>query len=233
MLWKNGKIAAYLGNSLNGIAEKDGEIYTIGTKKEDTKTLAVIWKGSTEFAVLGEFQVYDIFISGNDVYALLGRFENGVTTTYIWKNGSLSELDETLESSYSGNSIFVSGSDVYVSGQYDKQPVYWKNGVMTKLTDGAAGMASKIVLSGSDIYIVGSLDIDTVTKKAVFWKNGEQTTMDNGQFTSRYSDVFIHGNDVYVAGSINTTKTKQEAFIWKNGEQISLGGRTASVIWVK
>lgn len=61
-------------------------------------------------------------------------------------------------------SLAVSGGDVYAAGQiYQQLPgllrtmaVVWKNGELTRLTDGSTeAEASAVAVSGSDVYVAG------------------------------------------------------------------------------
>ncbi|HPB48230.1 MAG TPA: hypothetical protein PLX16_06410, partial [Exilispira sp.] len=71
------------------------------------------------------------------------------------------------------NSIYVSGSDIYVAGYYyngtNNIACYWKNGSKTGLSAGNASEANSIYLSGSDIYVAGYYNNGS-NNIACYWK---------------------------------------------------------------
>ncbi|MBS1935925.1 MAG: hypothetical protein JST96_18140, partial [Bacteroidetes bacterium] len=74
--------------------------------------------------------------------------------------------------------IYVSGTDVYVSGYYRDVAKYWKNGTMVDLTATAYNpifneSATGITGLGSDIYISGN----EISAGTGYWKNGAFTAL--------------------------------------------------------
>src|SRR5690606_28370772 len=114
-----------------------------------------------------------LFVSGSDVY--VGGMED--LEARIWKNGVGTNVSGGFQSRV--NSIFVSGNDVYAAGWLvsttEFNAVIWKNGTLTKLTDGSkyAG-ASSVYVANNDVY-VGGYEYNNNTDKvliAKMWKNG-------------------------------------------------------------
>lgn len=62
---------------------------------------------------------------------------SGKTSAAYWKNNTIKILDNSAGGSYA-NSIYVSGNDIYVSGNIDNgsnvKAVYWKNNTPFELT---------------------------------------------------------------------------------------------------
>jgi hypothetical protein len=61
-----------------------------------------------------------------------------------------------------GRSIYVTGTDVYVSGEYRDLAKYWKNGVLTDLSQTIPAptnfeSVAAITGKGTDVYIAGSI----------------------------------------------------------------------------
>ena len=111
-------------------------------------------------------------------------------------------------------------ADVYVAGNfntlapsgYNFIPVYWKNGVMTKLSE-SPGDARAMAIVGNDIYVIGKLDSNG--DKWSIWKNGVMT--DFADATAYVYSMKAIGSDIYVCGMINSHAT-----YWKNGTPHSI-----------
>jgi hypothetical protein len=102
-------------------------------------------------------------------------------TNYVatyWRNGIPTHLSDGTKSILA-NSIFVSGSDIYVAGEEDylssltgSVAKYWKNGVVTNLpADNQYNHANAIFVVGNDIYIAGYEQGNSFSS-AKYWKNG-------------------------------------------------------------
>ncbi|MGE8427982.1 MAG: FKBP-type peptidyl-prolyl cis-trans isomerase N-terminal domain-containing protein [Sphingobacterium sp.] len=170
------------------------------------------------------------FVSGNDVYVA-----NSTDEAAYWKNGTKVTLDNTLHhpNSVQVSSIFVSGSDVYVSGfksyaskgadNTNKQmALYWKNGQEIILSTGTGRYATRstrsIFVSGNDVYVAGmSTDPTTGESMAVYWKNGQEVVLAKGQTFTQALAIAVSGSDVYVAGENSNRKV-----YWKNGQETNL-----------
>lgn len=162
----------------------------------------------------------DIYISGST------RDNTNTVATY-WKNGVAIILPANSSHISTANAIALSGSDVYVVGNY-QNPVsniniacYWKNGVITPLTDGSnPAYANAVAINGTDVYIVGSIGYANTNphNKAVYWKNGVMTTLSNNGVNSVAKCIVIKNNDIYIGGSTDPgSSVSQAACYWKNG----------------
>ena len=133
------------------------------------------------------YQANSIFSSGVDVYVAGWATDTlGYVYAAYWKNGTATYLNASftnalpLTQQYRATSVYISGSDVYVAGYtgYDQTKgiaaaVYWKNGALTKLTDGSTrATTNSIVVSGSDVYVGGS---DGIQPR--LWKNGKPVNL--------------------------------------------------------
>lgn len=241
--WKNG-IPTYLKNlgittadAATGIAVYNNDVYVTGQTERYNGPVqgysATVWKNGVatyfENAFDSDANAISITSSG-DIY-VAGK-NNG--RACYWKNGSIVYVGESDRSSETF-AIYISGTDVYlagysvddvVNGLSRQAPVYWKNGMKTKLPiNGTAGAlkASSIAVSGADVYAVGSGLFDgspSAFIKAIYWKTGvfnDISATNDAKFSYIANAIAVTGNDVYTAVSMNG-----KGYLLKNGLQITL-----------
>ena len=173
-----------------------------------------------------------------------------------WKNSNPTYLPENTRSevywdnypisskSSGANSIFISGSDIYIAGgeeitrmispypnlgvAFAISAVYWKNGNEIYLIKGSyasslADDAYSIFVAGQDVYACGALE-------ARYWKNGNPVPI-----SGTAKSIFVAEGDVYVAGTqpdgepfqtYNGTRYRTVAKYWKNGNPVKLSDGT-------
>lgn len=189
-LWKNGNSIALQGQGsghISSIITVGSDVYIAGS---DSVGDAVYWKnGELNVVAQGYYPTYSsgsdpsvfcMYVSGNDIY--IGGVSADNRAVY-WKNGVATYLQSSISGSYVTNvrSIFVSGNDVYTTGNLIvpmdggvNAPAYWKNGVEIDLPLNGAkyGNPASIFVSGSDVYVAGS-----TTDGAVYWKNGIESVL--------------------------------------------------------
>jgi len=142
-----------------------------------------------------------------------------------WKNGQAILLDNN-DWNFTGTSIAVAGSNVYVAGSRNGlmytefAAKYWKNNQGTPL--GTYAGTGSIAVVGSDVYVAG-WEIDGFGSHYVakYWKNGQAVTLTNGNIDAYASSIVVVNNDVYVAGQEGNV-----AKYWKNGQAVSLTNGT-------
>ena len=147
-VWKNGVAQNLTDDTTYSRAQSvfvsGGDVYVAGYERDSGK----LWKnGIVIGSYLGEM-ANSVYVSGSDVY--VAGYERDVQnrcSAIVWKNGIRQKLTDGIRSiSYSGipgasaESVFVSGSDVYVAGYESNGSRYvaklWKNGEAQDLTDG-------------------------------------------------------------------------------------------------
>ena len=255
------------------------DVYVAGgeVSADRNTTIAKYWKNGIPFSLNDASKrgaATSIAVSGNDLY-VAGYLANvptsGVPGDYsphavYWNNGNPTFLPENTRPVENGywnnypisstislaNSIFISGSDVYIAGQEkisrEKLPdpndpfgapsgidaisaLYWKNGKAVYLILGSYGgshadEANSIFVAGQDVYACGALD-------ARYWKNG--TSFYLGGSNTDANSVFVSGSDVYVAGRQEDgapvqgyfgTYYRSVAKYWKNGTPINVSDGT-------
>jgi hypothetical protein len=216
---------ASYGNDL--FIASNGDIYVVGYEVATNEynnyyRRAVMWKNGKLQPVLSDSDVgsnaaaRSVFVAGNDVYAvgMNGHYADDL----VWKNGKtdaemiLNRPEEDRDwNLIRGNSIFVSGSDVYVGGAaYYRpnslaRPVLWKNNVPTVLLD-EFGFVYSVFVSGSDVYAASNKGL---------WKNSIRVLEED------LKDVCVYDGDVYATGSNG---------LWINGEKQPWGAGDVVIV---
>jgi hypothetical protein len=246
--WKNGKMTILAKgkrgeeSGANSIFVSGSDIYVAGAN--DFKS--VYWKNGTQVVLNSNIDVAfglnvigptSIFVSGSAVYTTMCVDPYGAG---YWDNGVIKSLPArgNFGESSVANSIFVSGSDIYVAGAKfgngnnnpgNSTATYWKNGEEINIDSGIHNSnIISIVVSGNDVYAAGNYFNTTYSTpySAVYWKNGIATRLDTSIFTCANS-LAVSGKDVYLAG-YEISDTMERAVYWKNGVATLLPGGTGS-----
>jgi hypothetical protein len=137
----------------------------------------------------------------------------------VWKNGALQyRIGPSGDYGWCfGNSVFVSGGDVYVAGTDrgnfpNNHAVLWKNNEWRSLSSGSGwASANSVFVSDGKEYVAGYEENNGVSV-ATLWVNGEAQRLSDSGWNSNAYSVCVSGGDVYVAGEDET-----HAVLWENG----------------
>ncbi|MEI6092727.1 MAG: hypothetical protein WCQ47_03485 [bacterium] len=169
----------------------NGHIYVGGMENHNGYTgyeEAVYWDNDSRVLVASNGYIQAISASGSQIYTAGYEtdVDHNIAIYYIGTQKQTLDLPADSTSS-SASGIYVSGTDVYVSGQYYASngwvPCYWKNGVRVDLaisstTDGDYPYTSGIFVKNGDVYVSGGYMSVTSRKKiACYWKNGVKTDL--------------------------------------------------------
>jgi len=151
-------------------------------------------------------------VEGSFVFLLTVRDSSGMS--------SIDTVHVTVYPKYSETDSF----NVYVAGNDNSVPVYWKNGqaVELKISNLSNGHASAIFLDGNDVYVAGWEGdfLDTRNNRAKYWKNGQEVFL-TGATNAGANAIKVSGGDVYVAGH-EMQAGVWVAKYWKNGVAVAL-----------
>ena len=231
-IWKNGveeKIGETGFSNIRALYVSGNDVYAGGAEGiqlgRGYSNYPVVWKNGVAQKLAEKGEVYSIFVSNGDVYAVGNVFgENNVMLATMWKNG----VAQTISENYTqAHSVYVSGTDVYVSGlEIDRSNgntyygFLWKNGVYSRFEN--SNRANCVYVSGDDLYVGGSVSIDEWgSGSARIWKNG--TIQELSDTYSYVYGVAVSRGDVYAVGQDDTDAENYCATIWKNGVRQKLG----------
>ncbi len=223
--WKNGTLDTLQGipgfqARAYSIIAYSGDIYIGGDYNEYLAPIqngAILWRNGAPTKFGGSVaRISNLFATSNDLYST-GPDGDNLAQPYAtyYKNGSVVKLNDSA--GYTSTGIYVSGNDVYVSGNkvsgFDSYAVYWKNGIKITLSTQLSS-SNAIFLSGSDVYVAG-WEAFNGAPIATVWKNGVAIHLSSTK--SECIDVCVSGNDVYAIGKIFENPTSPVATMWKNG----------------
>jgi len=247
--WENGSAVTLSGTApslANGITVSQGNVYISGDVNSDSSYLATVWMNGAATQLMDGFldgsnlpnltDANSLYVSGADVYVagLVDKCILIATNTYYcgdvavyWKNGNPTELVQLTNGGTESlaTSIFVSGADVYVTGNEfgisPSVPMLWKNGQAITLPASLTA-AQSVFVNGPDVYVAGACG-----ENACYVLNGAVQVLPNvsssSSGVSQANQVIVSGSDVYVAGETEGTPA-----YWADGTLYSLSTSTGN-----
>ena len=224
----------------NGIHfDATNNVYLVtGTDQDDVPATATIdQKGNITIAENPVSQAPNVYAAG---------YYGTPTVACYWVNGTKTDLpgDGNPAHASSANSMYVSGSNIYVAGSYFNGTTtvacYWVNGTKTDLPGDGTGTnpatAYSIFVSGGTIYTAGYYN-NAGTLTACYWTGTTKTDLPgtNGAIADA---IFVSGTTVYTAGQyeflgtpiacywMGTTKTDLPGTNSANAQSIFVSGTT-------
>ncbi|PXY38814.1 hypothetical protein DMB65_21055 [Flavobacterium cheongpyeongense] len=196
---------------------KSTDVYIVGiTRNTSNKAIPTIWKNGKPTILPSDNNInttgFRITVSGNDVYAINGNFDE-TNAIILWKNGISSVVAENAIA----EDLIVENGDVYILGRKGNSFRYWKNGVETILTNGLSNnFVSDMVVVNGDVHITGSEN--NGSKNVVkYWKNEAATTVSNPSFRAFANGISVNGSDISILFSELTADNTYTLKVWKNG----------------
>lgn len=203
---------------------KSTDVYIVGiTRNTSNKAIPTIWKNGKPTILPSDNNInttgFRITVSGNDVYAINGNFDE-TNAIILWKNGISSVVAENAIA----EDLIVENGDVYILGRKGNSFRYWKNGVETILTNGLSNnFVSDMVVVNGDVHITGSEN--NGSKNVVkYWKNGLKTNLTSGITSSSPFDMKVIEKDIHIIGIERNPGTSGRSVLkyWKNGQETVL-----------
>lgn len=161
----------------------------------------------------------DVFISDNIVYAVGSTSEGRTSETdcpTLWIDNNIQNIG-SIGNFNTAKSVFVEGSDVYVTTHEGRKCYIWKNGEK-KIIDHATELSSLFV-KDRNVYIAGSSN-----EQPTIWINNDRKKLSHE--TGCVNDILVYDNDIYAVGYLGSLFNPQ-AVLWKNGRMEKLGNNNS------
>jgi hypothetical protein len=229
-----------------------GKVWNVGDSMNDSGWVApVYWKNGkiVELSRISDTRpgyADDITIHNGDIYVAGETFtgtaeDPAAGVACYWKNGQRFDLPkppeaEILDAIATG--IAIVKHSVHVGGGVGNEyqvgvPVYWKDGVLTKLPvvdESCGGLVLGMHVSHNDIYYYGFVVVwgeDGLMKEIpAYWKNGTLVRLSLPEgYQGEVHDLKVSNGSVYTGGEVYTfvDQAKMEkAVYWKDDVMTAL-----------
>jgi hypothetical protein len=219
-------------NFPTGLAIGNGNIYVAGHYKNNDVWNPSYWKNGEAIAMptnSSKTFTSDITVFDTSVY-ITGRTVDDTNPVTIkgklWVDGVEELLNTPNGFNSFPNALSVSHDNIFIGGwikETDGKTIAasWKNGVLTRLTDGTKNAIIKdVIIVGSDTYAAGYTTNNNWT--GTVWKNGTILhTFSNPEYTTQVQSIYVEGDIVYTLSTtfnIDSSGTRTETIQYhKNG----------------
>lgn len=235
VLWVDGvrtDLSSVAGQNASAVSVyvHSGHVYVAGYYNDGESDIAVVWRDGVRTDLERPLTATrslssSIYVSAAGNVYVAGFYDQGLSDhiAVTWKDGVRADFTVAGNQAYA-NSVFESGSSIYVAGQYsdgvNSIAAMWTNGVKTDLTvTGSNAYATNVYVDGSTVYVTGQADT-----AAVYWENGTRRTLDTptGFVDAAASSTFVYDGSVYMAGYYINIAGKYIAALWKDGVRTDL-----------
>ena len=223
-------------------------LYAVGQESVAGKGYyyATLWKDGQRFQLSdGSADGFcnDVCVDGDMVYVVgceaTGElFDDGfyepyhlnVGTMWQFKVGDEANAVKTALSdgkrATSPVAVAAAGGNVYAAGfemadnNFDRVAVYWKNGTMTRLTDGTTdALAYCVMADGDDVYVGGYVQPEGNPQGGIacIWKNGQMQSLTDGSTIAKVNALYMDNGKVYAAGAERVSGGNWRGVLWIDG----------------
>ena len=142
-LWKNGKEAPLSQSGVysyaSDVAIIGGEVYISGTEQTSSGSIPVYWKNGVKYNIPTSYKYTftTSIITQEDDFYITGIEQGKTNTSLAWENGKTLKFffsnTGNVSSSLTSNTII--GNTFFTAGTSENASAYWRNGIITLLTD--------------------------------------------------------------------------------------------------
>lgn len=243
LLWKNGELQELTTpetrlEETNAVFVNGNDVYVAGSyipAADNSKRIGVVWKNGEPVMVSdGKETTFfeDVFVSGEDIFAV--GYENiggGIVSKY-WKNGESVTLSNRETTTYA-NSIFVDNADVYIAGfadaLSDRSLKLWKNGQASSLLSSKPVVrGGTVVVENGHTYVCGYEQVGSKYEPRLFKDGIMQSLQDNNSGHTYAVDLKVYQGNMLVLGRMDSERAT-ESILWVNGVPANIGNVGAGV----
>jgi len=241
-------------------------VYSSGTTEVAGTVRIAKWDGSAWSALGGGAQssVFALAVSGSDVYVgggFTSVYSSG--TTPVAGTGYIAKWNGSAWSALGGGAVdrvltfAVSGSDVYVGGQFTsvyssgttpvtgaRRIAKWNGSAWSAAVTAGNGVNSAVIaiaVSGSDVYVGGGFtDLADIAEadRIAKWDGSAWSALGGGAQSSVYA-IAVSGSDVYVGGGFTSVYSSGTTTVdgtlriakWDGSAWSALGGGAQSSVY--
>ena len=207
---------------------------------------AAIWKDGKRFLLTdGSADGFcnGICIDGSDAYVVgceaVGKliddgyydpYRQNVGILWHFRVGDEGTIDRTTlsdgELPTSPVAVAAASGNVYATGfetleNSSRKVIYWKNGQMEYLTDGATDARPYCILAdGDDVYIGGYIQPADNKSGGIarIWKNGVAQDLNDGSTLAKVNALCMDNGVLYAAGAEKVSGGRWKGVLWKDGQ---------------
>jgi hypothetical protein len=219
-------------------ASSEVTVYVSGSSYNNTKMawVAAYWEDSVQhYLTNGDQNAFAnaVFYSGNQLY-VGGQSLEWFPTPGLWVNGTGRDMSSPDISAIGKvNSIYVSGTDIYLAGSGPNangeyvngfaQGKLWKNGITTPVGNDSISEATAVAVSGTDVYVAWWAIKTNGRFSARYNKNGETFILDSSDTSTPPTAMCVSGSDLYISGNkYDTVSQHYFGVYWKNGMMLDI-----------
>ncbi|NTV45943.1 MAG: T9SS type A sorting domain-containing protein, partial [Chlorobiales bacterium] len=239
---------------VNAVAVIGGNVYIGGafvTASDVVVNKIAMWNGSTWSALSTGLNgtVYTLAVSGTDLYVGGDFTKLSGTNTFVYYIAKWSTTSSSWSALGSGSNIgvgapvraiAVSGTDVYVGGQFvtaggtlvsANRIAKWNGSTWSALGSGMNAQVSAIAVSGTTVYAGGQFTTadGSSTNYIATWNGSAWSSFGSGAnngVSAEVSAIGISGTDVYVGGWFTLAGGASIAYLakWNGTSWSAVGG---------
>lgn len=243
LFWKNGLLQAlntpeHEHQEANALYIDGDDVYVAGAyvpKGKGGKRVGIVWKNGEPVQTTDgqESTIFkDLYVVGDDIYAVGHENRNGGIVSKYWKNGIAVTLSTVDVTTYT-NSITVDGTDIYIGGYADavtdRSLKLWKNEIPVNLISGRSVIrGGKVQVENGHNYVIGYEQVGSKYEPRLF-KDGVEVPLHDPNLRHTYAfDLQVYQQHTLVLGRMDTD-SMVTSVLWINGSMVDLHGLESEV----
>ncbi len=226
--WKNGKWLKKITFNLNELRSE--EFNPEANNRALTPNSVLKSLKYNYIPSLSDLKIKGFAVNKGDIYIIANIEYQGI----CWKNETRLPLEELpynkdITNHFSSvNTLFIHDDNVYIAGDSEGKPVYWKNGKCYALPvpdypdhgtlRSGGGKALDITVDHTDVYLSGYYINRGILP--CYWKNQQRIELSSPHIPSKATCIKMTTNGLYVGGYLKKHNGNVVCY-WKDGNLIA------------